>query len=52
MKANLFYMRMIKSVLITAKNDTELKNKVKPVLASTIEWFSANGLALTLRLPD
>jgi hypothetical protein len=32
------------SVLITAKNDAELKNKVKPVLASMIEWFSANGV--------
>jgi hypothetical protein len=36
------------SVLITAKNDAELKNKVKPVLASMIEWFSANGLALNM----
>jgi hypothetical protein len=36
------------SVLITAKNYAELKNKVKPVLASMIEWFSANGLALNM----
>jgi hypothetical protein len=36
------------SVLITAKNDAELKNKVKLVLASMIEWFTANGLALNM----
>jgi hypothetical protein len=36
------------SALITAKNDDELKNKVKPVLASMIEWFPANGLALNI----
>jgi len=36
------------SVLVTAKNDAELKNKVKPVLASMIEWFSANGLPLNM----
>jgi hypothetical protein len=36
------------SVLITAKNYAELKNKVKPVLASMIEWFSANVLSLNM----
>jgi hypothetical protein len=36
------------NVLITAKNYAELKHKVKPVLASMIEWFSANGLALNM----
>jgi hypothetical protein len=36
------------SVLITAKNEAELKDKVKPVLASMMEWFSANGLVLNM----
>jgi hypothetical protein len=36
------------SVLITAKNEAELKDKVKPLLASMMEWFSANGLALNM----
>jgi len=36
------------SILITAKNKAELKDKIKPVLASMIEWFSANGLVLNM----
>ena len=36
------------SILITAKNEAELKDKVKPVLASMMEWFSANGLVLNM----
>jgi hypothetical protein len=36
------------SVLITAKNEAELKDKVKLVLAAMMEWFSANGLVLTV----
>ena len=37
------------SILITAKNEAELKDKVKPVLASMMEWFSANGLVLNMK---
>jgi hypothetical protein len=36
------------SVIITAKNETELKVKINPVLTSTMEWFSANGLVLNM----
>jgi hypothetical protein len=36
------------SVLITAKNESELKDKITPVLASMMEWFSANGLVLNM----
>jgi hypothetical protein len=36
------------SVLITAKNEAELKDKINPVLTSMMEWFSANGLVLNM----
>ena len=36
------------SVLLTAKNDPELKNKIKHELEYLIEWFSVNGLALNM----
>jgi len=36
------------SVLLTAKNDEELKIKVNRMLDYMIGWFSANGLALNV----
>jgi hypothetical protein len=36
------------SVLITQKNEADLQDKVKLVLASMMEWFSANGLVLNM----
>ena len=36
------------SVLLTAKNDEELKIKVNHTLDYMIGWFSANGLALNM----
>jgi hypothetical protein len=35
-------------VLVTAKNDEELKNKINCTLDYMTEWFSANGLALNM----
>jgi hypothetical protein len=37
-----------KSVLLTAKNEAELKDKINPVLTSMMERFSANGLVLNI----
>jgi len=36
------------SVLLTAKNDPDLKSKIKHKLDYLIEWFSVNGLALNM----
>jgi len=36
------------SVLLTAKNDEELKTKINCTLDYMIGWFSANGLALNM----
>jgi hypothetical protein len=36
------------SVLLTAKNDEELKSKLNCMLDYMTEWFSANGLALNM----
>jgi hypothetical protein len=36
------------SVLITATNDVELINKAEPMLATMIDWLSANGLAMNM----
>jgi hypothetical protein len=36
------------SVLLTANNDAELKNKINCELDYLTEWFSANGLALNM----
>jgi hypothetical protein len=36
------------SVLITATNDVELINKAEQMLATMIDWLSANGLAMNM----
>jgi mannose/fructose/N-acetylgalactosamine-specific phosphotransferase system component IID len=36
------------SVLLTAKNDADLKNKINYALDYVTGWFSANGLALNM----
>jgi hypothetical protein len=36
------------SVLLTADNDAELKNKIKHTLDYMTRWFSANGLILNM----
>jgi len=36
------------SVLLTAKNDEELKNKINCALDYVTGWFSANGLVLNM----
>jgi len=37
------------SVLLTAKNDEELKTKINYMLDYMIGWFSANGLAFNMK---
>ena len=36
------------SVLLTANNDSDLKNKINYELNYLTEWFSANGIALNM----
>ena len=40
------------SVLLTAKNDADLKNKINYALDYVTGWFSANGLALNMEMTN